>query len=155
VVKGATSKMKYNDVYYFKSGVYRMVFLARIFTHLLQNQDYPINWQRHGSESFLISHQLLSYSRISQHFGQSEGSLPCSQEPATGPYPRPDFSRSSHLISLRSLLILLSHHQDFSVTKEKSHFPYALCYLMSPDSEYSYGYYINIYFAKYSTLSWK
>jgi hypothetical protein len=35
----------------------------------------------HGSESFLRTHQLCSYSRISQHFMEPEGSLPCSQEP--------------------------------------------------------------------------
>jgi hypothetical protein len=37
----------------------------------------------HGAESFLRSHQLLSYSGISQHFMEPEGSLPYSQEPST------------------------------------------------------------------------
>jgi hypothetical protein len=36
---------------------------------------------------FLRSCQLRSYSRISQHFMESEGSLLCSQEPSTGHYP--------------------------------------------------------------------
>jgi hypothetical protein len=41
----------------------------------------------HGAEPFLRSLQLCSYSRISQHFVEPEGSLPRSQEPTTGPYP--------------------------------------------------------------------
>jgi hypothetical protein len=60
----------------------------------------------HGAEPFLRSRQLLSYSRISQHFMESEGSLPCSQEPSTGPYPEPDQSTPW---SLRSVLTLSTH----------------------------------------------
>jgi hypothetical protein len=52
----------------------------------------------HGAEPFLRSRQLCSYSRISQHFMEPEGSLPCSQEPSTGSYPKPDQSNPYHPI---------------------------------------------------------
>jgi hypothetical protein len=55
----------------------------------------------HGAEPFLRSCQLCIYSRTSQRFRETEGSLPPSQEPSTGPYPEPDRSNPSHpIISL-------------------------------------------------------
>jgi hypothetical protein len=52
----------------------------------------------HGAEPFLRSRQLLSHSRISPHFTAPEGSLPCSQQLSTGPYPKPDQSSTYHPI---------------------------------------------------------
>jgi hypothetical protein len=52
----------------------------------------------HGAEPFLRSRQLCSYSRTSQNFMEPEGSLPCSQEPSTGPYPESDQSNPYHTI---------------------------------------------------------
>jgi hypothetical protein len=39
----------------------------------------------YGAEPVLRSCQLCSHSRTSQHFMEPEGSLPCAQEPSTGP----------------------------------------------------------------------
>jgi hypothetical protein len=52
----------------------------------------------HEAEPFLRRSQICSYSRISQHFMEPEGSLPCSQEPSTGPYPELDQSNPYHPI---------------------------------------------------------
>jgi hypothetical protein len=43
----------------------------------------------HGAEPFMRSRQLCSHTRTSQHFMEPEGSISCSQEPSTGPYPEP------------------------------------------------------------------
>jgi hypothetical protein len=58
----------------------------------------PVSSLIHAADPFLRSHQLCSYSRTSQEFMESEGSLPCSQEPSTGPYPQPDRSSPYHPI---------------------------------------------------------
>jgi hypothetical protein len=43
----------------------------------------------YGADAFLRSYQFCSHSRTSQYFIEPEGSLPCLQEPSTGPYPEP------------------------------------------------------------------
>jgi hypothetical protein len=63
----------------------------------------------HWADPFLRRSHICSYSRISQHYIEPEGSLLCSQEPSTGPYPEPDQLNPYHPIPLRSILILPSH----------------------------------------------
>jgi hypothetical protein len=61
-------------------------------------------------EYILRSCQSLSHSRIYQYFMKPEGSLPCSQEPCTGPHPEPDqFIHTIPSYLCRSILILSIH----------------------------------------------
>jgi hypothetical protein len=69
----------------------------------------------HGTEPFLRSRQLCSYSRTSQHFIEPAGSLPCSQEPSTSPYPEPDQSNSYHPILCR---VLYYHQYPYSLVSD-------------------------------------
>jgi hypothetical protein len=55
---------------------------------------------------FLRSRQSLSYARISQHFMEPESSLPCSQEPSTGPCSQPDEFNPYHLSNIHFNIIL-------------------------------------------------
>jgi hypothetical protein len=78
-----------------------LILYTYLFTYLL---NYLLT---HGAEPFLRRSQICSYSTISQHFMEPEGSLPCSQKPSTGPYPEPDQSNPYHPIL--SILILSTH----------------------------------------------
>jgi hypothetical protein len=59
---------------------------------------WPVPWLTYAAEPFLRSCQLCSHSRTSQDFMEPEGSLPCSQQPSTGPYPELDRSSPKHPI---------------------------------------------------------
>jgi hypothetical protein len=69
----------------------------------------------YGSEPFLRSRQLCSHSRTSQHFMEPEGSLPCSQEPSTDPYPEPHQSNSHHPI-LSKIQFNIVHQPTYSMS---------------------------------------
>jgi hypothetical protein len=63
-----------------------------------------------GAEPFLRSRQLCSPSRTLQHFMEPEGSIPCSQESSTGPYPEPYQSSPHHPILSLSITPQLGHN---------------------------------------------
>jgi hypothetical protein len=52
----------------------------------------------HGAEFFLGNPNSRNGHRVSQHFMEPEDSLPCSQEPSSGPCPEPDESSPCHPI---------------------------------------------------------
>lgn len=66
----------------------------------------------HTYTNLTTSKQLLSHSRCRQHFMESGGSLPCTQEPTAGLYSKPDESSHPHPISPNSILILSSHLRE-------------------------------------------
>jgi hypothetical protein len=82
------------------------------------------------AEPFLRSRQLRSYSRISRHFMEPEGSLPCWKKPFPGPCPKLDQYCPYYLIlSLRFSLILSSHLRlDLSSSLFPSGFPTNILY---------------------------
>jgi hypothetical protein len=70
---------------------------GQLITEKVRNINY-IYLLTYGAQPFLRSYQLCSHSRTYQHVMEPEGSLPCSQEPSTGHYPRPDRSSPYHPI---------------------------------------------------------
>jgi hypothetical protein len=58
--------------------------------------NIPHSLTHSWSWALLEKLSIGSYSRSSQHFMEPGGSLPCSQEPSTGPYPEPDQSNPYH-----------------------------------------------------------
>jgi hypothetical protein len=76
--------------------------------YILQLKSYPLT---HGAEPFSRNCQLCSNSRISKHFMEPEGSLPCLKEPSIDIYPEQHQSNpyNPHPIPLRSILLLSTH----------------------------------------------
>jgi hypothetical protein len=57
---------------------------------------YLLTYLLHGAGYYLKSWLSLSASKNTLLFMEPEGSVPCSQKPATGPYPEPAESSSPH-----------------------------------------------------------
>jgi hypothetical protein len=85
----------------------RMLFATKEFSKLC-NITYLLTYR---AETFLRSCQLCSPSRTPQLFMEAGGSIPCSQEPSTGPYPEPYQSNPLHpILSLLRPILILSNH---------------------------------------------
>jgi hypothetical protein len=94
----------------------RHVSMTPIWLHYIEGREknavpYRLRpRQLHSTESLLRRKQLVSYLWNSQRLMEPEDSLPCSQEPATDPYPQPDETiPQSHPIPLRHFSVLFSH----------------------------------------------
>jgi hypothetical protein len=79
--------------------MYEWMYKGWAFSALAPHLQWSIVLTTHGAEPFWRSRQFCSYSRISQHFMKPEGSLPCSQESSTGPYPSLENSARFYLNS--------------------------------------------------------
>jgi hypothetical protein len=68
----------------------------------------------HGTEPFLRNRHLCRYSRKSKHFMENEGSLQCTSETTACPHPERDQSSPQyHILTLRSILLLITHLRTF------------------------------------------
>jgi hypothetical protein len=71
-----------------QKGLISFELLVSFMKSLHQNEAFLLDIL-HGAVSFLRNEQLLTYLINSPSFMDAEGSLPCSQEPITGTYPKP------------------------------------------------------------------
>lgn len=76
----------------------------------LKLQLFWLDGKHHWAASYFRTQQFFRYPQTYPHFMQSESSLPCSQQPATCPYPDLNLSSSRlpFLVFFRSTLILHS-----------------------------------------------
>jgi hypothetical protein len=56
---------------------------------------------------YALNNQVPGRRALIQNLGESNDSLSCSKEPATGPYPGVEFGACCHRVSLQPILILL------------------------------------------------
>jgi hypothetical protein len=89
--------------------------LRTVTTAVTRNGNYDIRARACETAQLihraLYSSRCIVCSRISQHFMESEGSSPCSQQLSTGLYPEPDRPSPHHpILSLYLFILILSTH---------------------------------------------